>query len=293
VAASADVPSVDIHQHLWPEGFIDALGRRTSPPRLRSSMLELAEGTYRIDLARHDVETRLAELDRDGIDVAVLSLQTTLGLDALPSDERDELTSLWESGALEVVAASGGRFAALASGRVRPGCAGAVVPGNALRDIDALSPLFADLAASGGFLFVHPSGVPPPPGAPEWWPAIVDYSTEMQGAYFTWLSYAQDRWSSLKVVFAILGGGGPFQLERLASRGVDVRSVLHSNVFFETASHGRRALELCIETFGVHQIVYGSDVPVVDPAPTLRAVSGFGPSVVQLITADNPSRLLP
>jgi 6-methylsalicylate decarboxylase len=287
------VPCIDIHQHLWPEGLIEALGRRRSPPRLRSGLLELAEGTYRVDLAKHDAETRLTELDRHGIDVAVLSLQTTLGLERLSVDEREELTSLWELGALEVVAASGGRFAALASGRVLPGCVGAVVPGNALRDIEALAPLFAELTASGGFLFVHPSGGAPPPGAPEWWPAIVDYSTEMQGAYFTWLSYAQQRWSSVNVVFAILAGGGPFQLERLASRGVDVRSALHPNVFFETASHGRRAIELCIETFGVHQIVYGSDVPVVDAAPTLRAVRGFGQSVVQLLTADNPSRLLP
>lgn len=245
-----------------------------------------------MDLARHDPAVRVGELDSQGIDVAVLSLQTTLGLEALPAEEREELTSLWEFGALEVVAASGGRFVALAPGRVAPGCVGAIVPGIALRDIEALAPLLAELTETGGFLLVHPSGGVPPPGAPEWWPAIVDYSTEMQAAYFTWLSYAQPRWSSVNVVFAILAGGGPFQLERLASRGLDVRSVLHPNVFFETASHGRRALELCIETFGVHQLVYGSDVPVIDPAPTLKALGGFGESVVQLITADNPTRLL-
>ena len=85
---------------------------------------------------------------------------------------------------------------------------------------------------------------------------------------------------------------GPFQLERLASRGVAVRSGLHGNVFFETASYGRRAIELCIETFGVQQILYGSDVPVIEAGPTLRAIRGFGESVVKLITADNPSRLL-
>ena len=284
---------IDVHQHLWPAEFVEALRRRTSPPLLRGSTLELVDGPHDVDLAAHDPEARLALLDRDGIDVAVLSLQPTLGIDSLPETDRQELVATWEAGALDVVAASGGRFAALASGRAASGFAGAVVAGTAVRDVDALAALLGGLSDQGGFLLVHPSSGVTPPGAPSWWPALVDYTIEMQAAYFTWLSYAQERWSSVNVVFSLLAGGGPFQLERLASRGVDVRSVLHGNVFFDTSSYGRRALELCIETFGVHQLVYGSDVPVVDPGPTLRAVGSFGASVVQLMTADNPARLLP
>ena len=52
-----------------------------------------------------------------------------------------------------------------------------------------------------------------------------------------------------------------------------------ANVFFDTASYGRRALELCIETFGVEQLVFGTDTPVVDPTPAIRAVDAFGESV--------------
>lgn len=254
-------------------------------------MLQLTEGSYEIDLSVHDLRGRLAGLDESGIDVAVVSLQP-LGIARLPADEQEELYGGWESGILELVAAADGRLAALAPGRVADGFAGAVVSASALRDIDALSALIAALAESGGFMFVHPSAAEPTPGAPTWWPSIVDYTAEMQAAYLTWLSYGQRQWPTVNVVFAILAGGGPFQLERLASRGVDVRSGLHGNVYFDTASYGRRAIELCIETFGVHQIVYGSDVPVIDAARTLNAIRGFGDSVVQLITADNPSRLL-
>jgi 6-methylsalicylate decarboxylase len=286
------MPRIDVHQHLWPPAFVDALRRRTSPPRLEGATLELAEGTYEIDLAAQDAAARVALLDRAGIDVAVLSLQPTLGVWALPEGEREELTKIWESSALEIADASGGRFAVLACGHASSGFAGAVIPAASLRDVDALTVLLSALHDSGGFLLVHPSGGRATPGAPPWWASIVDYTAEMQAAYLTWLSYAQRRFAEVKVVFGILAGGGPFQLERLASRGVDVRSVLHSNVFFDTASYGRRALELCIETFGVHQLVYGSDVPVIDPGPTLRAIGGFGESVVQLITTDNPSRLL-
>jgi 6-methylsalicylate decarboxylase len=285
------MPTVDVHQHLWPEPFIAALASRRAAPRLRGTVLELAEGDYESDLAAHDPDVRLAALDRDGIDVAVLSLQPTLGITSLPRAEQEELTTIWEAGMLELVAASGGRFTALAPGRVAPGFVGTIAPAAALRDVEALSSLLGDLAASGGFLLVHPSGSVPTPGAPPWWPSIVDYTAQMQSAYLTWLSYAQRHWPSVNVVFAILAGGGPFQLERLASRGVAVRSGLHENVFLETASYGRRAIELCIETFGVHQLLYGSDLPVIDPGPTLAAVRKFGDSVVQLIMADNPSRL--
>ena len=287
------MPRVDVHQHLWPEEFIAALSRRQTVPRLRGSTLELEEGAYESDLAAHDVRARLAALDRNELDGAVLSLQPTLGISRLPADEQMELNGIWEAGMLEVVAAANGRFAALAPGHVTAGFVGAIAPASALRDIDALSFLLEGLARNGGFLFVHPSGGDPVPGAPHWWPSIVDYTNQMQAAYLTWLSYGQRLWPAVNVVFAILAGGGPFQLERLASRGVAVRSGLHANVFFDTASYGRRAIELCIETFGVHQLVYGSDVPVIDAAPTLNAIRGFGDSVVQLIIADNPTRLLP
>jgi hypothetical protein len=285
--------TVDVHQHLWPEAFVAALQRRRDIPRLRGTTLVLAEGEYEIEPADHDLATRIAVLDRDGTDVAVVSLQPTLGIEELEPGEQDELHALWEEGTLELVQASGGRLVALAPGRVTPGFAGTVVPAAALRDVDAFASLLDDLAAKGGFLFVHPSAAPGTPGAPEWWPAVLDYTHQMQAAYLTWLSYAQRTWPAVKVVFAILAGGGPFQLERLASRGVAVRSGLHDNLFFDVASYGRRAIELCIETYGVHQLVYGTDRPVVDPSPTRRAVDGFGASVVQLLTTDNPTRLLP
>ena len=66
----------------------------------------------------------------------------------------------------------------------------------------------------------------------------------------------------------------------------------YPNLFFDTSSYGRRALEVCVETFGVEQLVHGSDAPVIDPLPTLRAIRGFGESVERLVTWDNPNRLL-
>ena len=64
------------------------------------------------------------------------------------------------------------------------------------------------------------------------------------------------------------------------------------NLFFDTASSGREALELTLSTYGAEQVVYGSDHPVIDTDPTRRAVSGLGSGAADLILTQNPARLL-
>ena len=114
----------------------------------------------------------------------------------------------------------------------------------------------------------------------------------MQAAYLAWVSGGRQRRPNLRIVFALLAGGAPFQHERLAHRGVDLRSLLDPDVYFDTASYGRRSIELCIEAFGVECLLYGSDQPVIDPGPTLTAVRGFGDAVARFLTEQNPARLL-
>ncbi len=287
------MPLVDIHQHLWPQSFIAALEGRTVPPFLRGSTVILGEGAFELDLREHELGRRLEALDREGTELAVVSLQPTVGLAAaaVSAAERESLVAIWEEGIGEMIDAAGGRLAALSAGCTLDGFVGAAVGSAELADLDALAPLLDAVARSGGFLFVHPSGGPVE-NRPPWWSAIAVYPAQMQAAYLAWLAHGQERWPTLPVVFAILAGGAPFQLERLATRGVDVRSTLHENLFLDTSSYGRRALELCIETFGVAQIVYGSDIPVADSEPTLRAVLGFGESVAHMIRDANPNRLL-
>jgi 6-methylsalicylate decarboxylase len=277
--------TVDFHQHLWPPALIEALQKRTSPPRLDGGLLLLPSGEWPVDLGAHDLDARLLALDRDEIDVAVVSCPATLELD-------DELVEAYHEGVLELVEAAGGRLRALACHGVRDGFVGVCVPAPELADLDALAPLLGELQARGDVLFVHPGAEAGPTGMPGWWTPVVGYTAQMQSAYAHWLVRGAEEWPELRVVFAILAGGAPIQLERLASRGIDTRTVLHDNVFFDTASYGERALELALATFGVNQIVYGSDRPVVDAEPTLRAVRGFGQAVADAVCRDNPTRLL-
>ena len=283
----------DLHQHLWPPGFVTALRSRTDPPRLLRDQLITTEGSFRIDLQDHDPETRLRGLDRDGLDVAVLSLQPSLGLDGLPDGERAALEEAWVDSVQELVAASGGRFLAFSPTLVRAGFVGVSLGSSSFADFDRSAPLLDAAAAHGSAIFVHPDVAgAADPTRPVWWEWVTGYPARMQSAYLAWLAFGRERWPTLRVLFAMLGGGGPFQLERLAQRGVDVRSTLDPNTFFEVSTHGRRAIELCIETFGVGQLAYGSDTPVVDPRPTLDAVRGFGDAVGHVLQTDTPARLL-
>ena len=285
---------IDVHQHLWPEALVAALSKRNAPPRLRGATLELAgEPACEVDLAVHSLDARIALLDRDGIDRAILSFPPTFGAAELPGDERRELVAAYETGILELVSASGGRLAALAAGDRADGFVGLCVGAPEVRDLESLAPRLDALGRAGGFLFVHPGLAHPPAGAPPWWAAIVDYTAQMQAAYAAWLAEGAERWADLPVVFAILAGGGPFQFERLVSRAMSGRELLHPNVLFETSSYGRRAIEFCLSTFGVDNLVFGSDAPVIEVEQTLSAVRGFGDAVANALCNVNPGRLLP
>lgn len=276
--------AVDVHQHLWPPSFVEALRARRAPPCLDGRFLQLAEGAYEVDVAEHDPAARLALLDRHGLDAAVVSLQPTLGLETLEESARAELEAAWEEGILAVAAEAQGRLVPLAARRPRAGFAGACIGARSLDDLDSLAPVL-DALRGEGFLLVHPQGGSPPVGAPAWWAAVVDYTSQMQHAWLSWLVHGQPRWPDVRVVFAVLAGGGPVQLERLASRGVGEASLRHANVFLDTASYGPRALRLCADAVGLDRLVLGTDVPVVEAAHALGSLRALGPEVAAAVSS--------
>lgn len=279
------MPAFDVHQHLLPPQLVEALRARREPPRIAGGSLVLGEGTFPFDERDHDLAERIALLDRDGTDVAIVSLAPTM-----ETEGRHELEAAYDEGIREIVAASGGRLRAFSAGECQDGFAGVCVSAQAV--VRGLGALPDDLARAGQVLFVHP-GPPaaPPAGAPAWWTAVVDYPAQMQAAYFAWLDHGLDRHPDLDVVFAVLAGGAPVQLERLRSRGGDPERAGHAKIHLDVASYGTRALALCHATIGTGQLVYGSDRPVVDAAPTLDALAELGSDVLAGVRSENPGRL--
>jgi 6-methylsalicylate decarboxylase len=282
---------VDVHQHLWPPPFVQALRRRSVPPCIRGDELVLAEGTYPADLHAHELDERIALLDGAGIDVALVSLQPTLGLQALEPRERDELEDAWEEGIVELAGAAGGRLRPLSPRLPREGFAGASTGADALAELNRLAPTL-DALRGNGVLFVHPVAGSAPAEGRRWWAPVVDYTSHMQQAYFAWLAEGQARWPDVRVVFAILAGGAPIQLERLACRADAPVEAAHENVFLEISSYGQRAIRLCADALGPEQLVFGSDAPVVDPGVAARSLAACGAELERLAREETPARLL-
>jgi predicted TIM-barrel fold metal-dependent hydrolase len=158
-------------------------------------------------------------------------------------------------------------------------------------DLDSAAPLLGRLEAAGQLLFVHPGAdVGAGPGA--WWAPGVAYAAQMQAAYASWVAAGAQRWPRLRVIFALLGGGAPFQVERLIRRGLDPRAPFAPNTWFDTSSYGVRAIELSLQTFGAGRLVFGSDGPI-DSVTDARAVIGsFGDALETELLVSNPLSIL-
>jgi hypothetical protein len=271
------VRRTDIHQHLWPDGFLCALARRTVQPRLRRDgrtwLLELpGDPPATFDPADHDPSTRT------GYDRIVVAPSLPLGI------EDEALLDEFHRGILEL----GPPFELWASlpcdvdALLDAGAVGVAVAG---RDLLRSGPALERLAARGAPLFVHPG---PAAGSPPWFPALTAYVAEMSEAWHAWAAWGRARFPTLRVVFAMLAGLAPLHSERLAARGGPAEAVHDPLTAFDTSSYGPRAIDAMLRLVGVDRLLYGSDRPVIEP-PRLDAL---GAAVSHALQVTNPERFL-
>lgn len=279
---------VDIHQHVWTEPLVDALEHRDRLPFIRREgdhcMVHLVgETPSGIDLAGERRAARHALLHRDGIDRALIALSSPLGIEALPRREARSLIDAHLAG----VAALGPAFGAWGPLALEDACAadvdrllegscvGISLPAGACASPRALESLHAVLdrvEEIGVPLFIHPGpgrGEHLPESSladPLWWPAMTRYVAQMHAAWLSLAVLARRRHPRLRLVFAMLAGGAPLQVERLRARAGAVE-IAGEQTFYDTSSYGPAAIAAMSACVGEDQLVYGSDRPVVEPAP--------------------------
>jgi predicted TIM-barrel fold metal-dependent hydrolase len=300
-----EAPVADIHQHLWPESLIAALRARSTPPRLRGWTLELAgEGEYAVDPGAHDADDR-AELARsDGLDLALVSLSSPLGIESLTPAEAGDLIDAYHEGALALPEPFGAWAAACLtavdaaalSRELERGFVGLQLPATALLDragYENAGPLLEVLEDARLPLMIHPGPVAreTADGQPAWWPAIVSYVQQMHAAWFAFRVHGRPRHPRLRVCFALLAGLAPLHGERFAARaGADVagdRGVVDPGVFLDVSSYGTRAVDATVRVVGIDALVNGSDRPYAEPASL-----ELGPAALHAIRSANAMRLL-
>lgn len=306
VAGAEPLPArVDVHQHLWPEALITALRARRTPPRLRGWMLELAdEPDYLVDPDAHDLDARVQQARQDGLDVALVSLSSPLGIELLPAREAAELLEAFHEGA-RALPHPFGAWAAACLSEVDPealgrelerGFAGLQLPATALLD-DAgyvrVGRLLELLEDTDRPLFIHPGPVGPrggpgvaAPDQPSWWPVMVSYVQQMHAAWFAFRAYGRRRHPRLRVCFAMLAGLAPLHGERFAARTGE-RGVVDEDVFLDVSSYGTRAVDALVRVLGIDALVNGSDRPYTRPVDL-----ELGSAALHALRSANALRLL-
>jgi predicted TIM-barrel fold metal-dependent hydrolase len=250
-----------------------------------------------------DVALRGRQLQDDEIDRALVALSTALGVESLPAEESAPLLAAHHQG-IEALPVDFGGWGAVqlefpdsdeVDATIARGRVGISLPATALATpaaLERVGPLLARLELHDAPLFVHPGPVaasgPTQAAAslPGWWPALTDYVAQMQAAWFAFLHAGRRAHPRLRVLFAMLAGGAPLQIERFVARG-GTAAAPDPLVFYDTSSYGPRMLRTMVEAVGAAQLVYGSDRPVVDPhTPRLDA------ALERALLSTNPRRLL-
>jgi len=277
---------IDVHQHLWSPPFVEALRARTRAPRLSGWTLELAgEPAYPIAPQDHEIGRRLQLNRADGLDLALVSLSSPLGIELLPPDEAAPLLAAYHEGALALPDGFGVWAAACVSqpdpatleALLEAGCVGLQLPATALADragYERCEPLLSVLAERRRPLFVHPGAAPAGADVPPWWAAAVDYVQQMHAAYFAFAAFGRPAHPQLRVCFAMLAGLAPAHRERVRARGGPVGvtgagdAPTDRGMWFETSSYGDAAIATMTGALGEGSaglIVIGSDRPYAAP----------------------------
>jgi hypothetical protein len=111
----------------------------------------------------------------------------------------------------------------------------------------------------------------------------------MHAAWHSFIAIGRRHLPNLQIVFAMLAGGAPLHVERLAARGGPAARAHDPGIFYDTSSYGTHALEAVRNVVGIEQLLNGSDRPVVAaPSPP----GPLGADAWDAMTRTNPARLL-
>jgi len=291
---------VDVHQHVWPERFVEALRARVRPPRLDGwTLLLTGEPPYDVTPDDHDAAKRAAREADGGADLALVSLSSPLGIEWLPPDDAAPLLDAWHRGAAELPRP----FRPWAAANVLDpattplkdaldlGCVGLQLPADAMATpaaLDHVAPLLALCEERSRPVLVHPgrATVDASAALPGWWAPVVDYVAQLQAAWWAWHAAGRTLFPRLRICFAACAGLAPVHHERLVARGGRFSRV-DPDVFVDTSSYGPRALDAVIRVLGIDPIVFGSDRPYAEPTDP-----DLGDAATHAIRCANPHRLL-
>lgn len=319
--------AIDVHTHYLPHELVGALSARTELPRISRNpgggrYIEYGSGNGHPMLpAMSDLDTRLADMDREGIDIAVVGVNVP-GVDWFPATDGPPVARAVNDELASLPGATSGRVRPLATLPLQvpdaaaaeleraagQGFRGAMIYSNAAGtplDDAALDVVFETAAATGMPLFIHPT-FPLSAKAVDAYALIptvgflVDTTTAVLRLV---LGGIYERHPDLQL---ILGHAGSL-LPQLVGR-IDYEALRLENgmgvLEAPPSEHLRRlhtdcvcvwppALRSALEFLGPERMMFGTDYPFWDPRLTrdTLAATAMPEDVVERITRTNAEAL--
>jgi 6-methylsalicylate decarboxylase len=306
--------SVDVHQHLWPEGVLRVLERRSDAPRAtwrdERWLVELAgEPAFEVSPRDHDPAERSYALS---VDRALVALSAPVGAERTEAAGALNVISAWQDAAKALPdnfgwwaatpsALAGGEEPELVVRAIADGAAGLCLPADRLAtpaSARVVLPLLAAVAEAGASLFVHPgpvqghSPVPPEPD-PAWWSPATRYVAQQHAAWLSFHEAVRPELPTLRAIFALLAGLAPLHAERVTQRGRPATEAALADplTFYDTSSYGPRAVRAMATAVGIGQLVHGTDYPVATPEHD-PVQTAFGDGFAELVKTQSAHRAL-
>ena len=297
--ASAKPVTVDLHSHFFPKSWPDFDARFGGAPWPRMEItgpdtgcVMIGQKAFRpVTSACWDVERRLAEMDRDAIDIQVISQTPVLFSYARPAEQALEVAKIFNDMALEMCAQGQGRMHAIAqvplqdidascrelSRAMKSGHRGVQIGNHVgLKNLDdeGLITFLQHCAQEGAAVLVHPWDMMAQERMPKYmmaWTVGMPAETQLSIVSMI-LGGAFDRLpKTLRICFAHGGGSFAFLLGRLenAWHNRDIvragskapPSTYCDRFYVDSAVFDDRALRLLVEIMSEDRVILGSDYP--------------------------------
>ena len=291
---------IDMHAHWRPAALIEAMRKRTAEPRIIKNaagveVIKTRNTEEPVATAFDDVPSRLAEMDRQGITTAVLSMLGSFSwTERLPAQEGLPLLRIFNDSVSALCRDNPGRFAAYACvpqtdvavaaieferAIKLPGIIGVIMPGNAFasrKAAEKVRPIMEVANRHRAVVFIHNG---PLPG--DAWPKVgndIDNARRRNGTLDMQASLSSvmvtlcltdylDAYPEAKVHVHNLGGNIPYEIERMDHRclldtpeeELPSKRFARSKVFVDCNSFGARAIEAGVRLYGPDRIIFGTD----------------------------------
>ena len=292
---------IDMHAHWRPAEVADALRARTREPRIARNQdgVEVLKsgrmGEEPLAKAFDDVDFHLARMDRQGVEISVLSLLGSFcWIESQPPEVSGPLCRSVNDGLSAICRKHPGRFAAFAALPLTdmtaaaaeleralglPGMIGAQIPGNYFltrKDAEAMRPLLEAANRHRAVLFIHNG---PRPG--DAYPKVaadtdnarrrngtLDMQASLSSVMVTLcLTDCLAPYPDATIVVHNLGGNIPYEVERMDHRclldtpeeELPSSRIRKAKVYVDCNSFGPHSIEAAVRLYGAGRIVCGTD----------------------------------